>query len=104
MGLAMWTDEQLLAQGWTQAQIDQYRTEQAIEETPKEVGLNEAIPGGGQHVDRSQSTASKGGFTSSVSDKTQTVLVICMLVLFPLSMYSTLFAEGPQGPQGDAGE
>jgi len=100
----MWTDDQLLGQGWTQAQIDQYRIEQAIEETPKDVGLTQTIPGGAQNADLSQSTASKGGLTSLFADKTQTVLVVCMLVLFPLSMYSTLFAEGPQGPQGDAGE
>jgi ELWxxDGT repeat protein len=100
----MWTDQQLLEQGWTPAQIQQYRIEQAVEETPKEVGLTQTVPNGEQNVDLSQSTASIGGFTSLFADKTQAVLVVCMLVLFPLSMYSTLFAEGPQGPQGDAGE
>ena len=104
MGLAMWTDEQLLAQGWTQAQIEQYRIEQVIQETPKEVGLTQTIPTGDQNAELAQSTASKSGLTSLFANKTQTVLVVCMLVLFPLSMYSTLFAEGPQGPQGDAGE
>ena len=100
----MWSDQQLLEQGWTQAQIDQYRIEQVIQETPKEVGLTQTILTGDQNAELAQSTASKSGLTSLFANKTQTVLVVCMLVLFPLSMYSTLFAEGPQGPQGDAGE
>ena len=39
----MWTDKQLLEQGWSQDQIAQYRIEQEIQATPKQLGAPETV-------------------------------------------------------------
>jgi ELWxxDGT repeat protein len=99
----MWTDEQLLAQGWTQSQIEQYRIEQAVQQTPKELPrpASDSESLAAQPIGAEPSGRSTG--PSLFHDKTQTIIVACMLILFPLSLYSTFFAEGPEGPQGDTG-
>ena len=112
----MWTDEQLLEQGWTQPQIDQWRSEQqppaadfpAVQETAMPLPTSEpttpvATPEPSIPIAETKPGSLSGGFAGLSSEKTQLILVVIMLVVAPLSLYSSLFAEGPTGPQGEEG-
>ena len=106
----MWTDEQLLEQGWSREQIAQYRIEQEIETTPKEIEVPEATVEAEPEiqtpiVEPSSTTVDQPGISASslFQDKTQTILIVCMMVIAPLSLYG-LFTEGPEGPSGVSGE
>ena len=112
----MWTDEQLLAQGWTQPQIDQWRNEQqrpladtpAVHEPALPLPTHEATttvapPEPSIPITETKPGSLSGISTGLASDKTQLILIVLMLVIAPLSLYSSLFAEGPTGPQGEEG-
>ena len=106
----MWTDEQLLEQGWSQEQIAQYRIEQEIETTPKEIEVPEATVEAEPEiqtpiVEPSSTTVDQPGISGSslFQDKTQTILIVCMMVIAPLSLYG-VFTGGPEGPSGVSGE
>lgn len=95
----MWTDEQLLEQGWTQEQIEQWKSEQTPQvEAVESVGESQFEPVQ-EKVD-----SSFGDQSSLFLDKTQIVVIVLMLIIAPLSLYSSLFAEGPEGPQGESGQ
>ena len=103
----MWTDEQLKEQGWTQPQIDQWRIEQ-----PPLVETVLATPEPAVPITSTEPSIpiaeTKPGLLSSATtgitpDKTQIVLIVIMLIVAPLSLYSSLFAQGPTGPQGEDG-
>ena len=98
----MWTDDQLIAQGWTQPQIEQWRLDQAVQTAEKEqtTVLENVTPPeniGSDIMTKSSVTGVLG------SEKMQTILVACMMIVVPLTLYSSFIAEGPQGPQGDSG-
>ena len=95
----MWTDEQLLEQGWTQEQIEQWKSEQ----TPQVEAVESVVESQFEPV-QEKVDSPFGGQSSLFQDKTQIVIIVLMLVIAPLSLYSTLFAEGPEGPQGDSGQ
>ena len=112
----MWTDEQLLEQGWTQPQIDQWRSEQqpsasdipAVHEPAMPLQTPEpttpvVTPEPSIPIAETKPDSLSGGFAGFSSDKTQLILIVIMLVVAPLSLYSSLFAEGPTGPQGEEG-
>ena len=106
----MWTDEQLLEQGWSQEQIAQYRIEQEIVDAPKEIEVPETIVENQPEiqtpaVESSPTTVDQLGINGSslFQDKTQTILIVCMMVIAPLSLYG-VFTEGPEGPSGVSGE
>ena len=95
----MWTDEQLLEQGWTQEQIEQWKSEQ----TPQVEAVESVVESQFEPV-QEKVGSSLTGSSSLLNDKTQIVVIVLMLVVAPLSLYSSLFAEGPEGPQGDSGQ
>ncbi|MEK9731654.1 MAG: hypothetical protein VW230_07845, partial [Candidatus Poseidoniales archaeon] len=97
----MWTDEQLLGQGWTQEQIDQWRIDQGIqvETVTSVVAATNALP----EIVESKPGSVDAGAATFLHNKTQFILVVCMLIVAPLSLYSSMFAEGPQGPAGQEG-
>ncbi|MGB1438109.1 MAG: hypothetical protein ACPG7Q_08190, partial [Candidatus Poseidoniaceae archaeon] len=108
----MWTDEQLLEQGWTQPQIDQWRSEQqppvadipAVHEPAMSLPAPEpttsvATPEPSIPIAETKPGSLSGVSAGFSSDKTQLILIVIMLVVAPLSLYSSLFAEGPTGPQ-----
>lgn len=95
----MWTDEQLLEQGWTQEQIEQWKSEQ----TPQVEAVESVVESQFEPV-QEKVGSSLTGSSSFLNDKTQIVVIVLMLVVAPLSLYSSLFAEGPVGPQGDSGQ
>ena len=116
----MWTDEQLAEQGWSQEQIAQYRIQQDIAESPKENLIpeqatesqftNSGNPDSLTTVNASNNLQTGGladsKLTSTASmfqDKTQTILIVCMMIIAPLSLYG-VFTEGPEGPAGVTGE
>ena len=116
----MWTDEQLAEQGWSKEQIAQYRIQQDIAESPKENVVPEQatesqFADSGNSDSLSTVTASKNlhsegsadsKLTSTPSmfqDKTQTILIVCMMIIAPLSLYG-VFTGGPEGPAGVSGE
>ena len=41
--------------------------------------------------------------SSMFQDKTQTILIVCMMIIAPLSLYG-VFTGGPEGPAGVSGE
>ena len=108
----MWTDEQLLEQGWTREQIDVHRTEQAItsefvspvenETTQQLAPVVESIPPSlieSKDVDIiSEST----GF-SGLSPGLSAIMMAAILVIVPFSLYSISTAEGTQGEVGNDG-
>lgn len=98
----MWTDEQLLGQGWTQDQINQWRNEQGIqvEHVAAIATKMNALP----EVVDSKSGSIDAVAATFLHNKTQFILVVCMLIVAPLSLYSSMFAEGPQGPAGQEGQ
>lgn len=100
--LDMWTDEQLLGQGWTQEQINQWRMDQGIQvETVTSVGAaTNTLP----EIVESKPGSLNAGSATFLQNKTQLILVVCMLIVAPLSLYSSMFAEGPQGPAGQEGQ
>ena len=112
----MWTDEQLLEQGWTQPQIDQWRSEQqppvadipAVQEPAMPLPAHEpttavATPEPSIPIAETKPGSLSGVSAGISSEKTQLILIVIMLVVAPLSLYSSLFAEGPTGPQGEEG-
>ncbi len=116
----MWTDEQLAEQGWSQEQIAQYRIQQDIAESPKENLIpeqatesqftNSGNPDSLTTVNASNNLQTGGladsKLTSTASlfqDKTQTILIVCMMIIAPLSLYG-VFTGGPEGPAGVSGE
>jgi len=98
----VWTDEQLHGQGWTQEQINQWRIDQGIQlETVTSVeAVRNTLPG----VVDSKPGSVHAGAATFFQNKTQLILVVCMLIVAPLSLYSSLLAEGPQGPAGEEGQ
>ena len=116
----MWTDEQLAEQGWSPEQIAQYRIEQEIAESPKENIIPEQATESqftsAEHLDANTSVTASNNLqtegladsklTSTASmfqDKTQTILIVCMMIIAPLSLYG-VFTGGPEGPAGVSGE
>ena len=116
----MWTDEQLAQNGWTEEQIAQYRIEQEIAESPKENQIPDQttesqLPGPGnldmpaavsenKVLETADFADSKVISTPSMlQDKTQTILIICMMIIAPLSV-AGIFIGGPEGPAGETGE
>ena len=116
----MWTDEQLAEQGWSKEQISQYRIQQDIAESPKknvipEQATESQFTGSGNSdslttVTASNNLHSEGSADSKLAstpsmfqDKTQTILIVCMMVIAPLSLYG-VFTGGPEGPAGVSGE
>ena len=112
----MWTDEQLLEQGWTQPQIDQWRNEQqspaadipAVHEPAMPLPTSEpttavATPEPSIPIAETKPGSLSGISAGISSEKTQLILIVIMLVVAPLSLYSSLFAEGPTGAQGEEG-
>ena len=95
----MWTDEQLLEQGWTQEQIEQWKSEQ----TPQVEAAESVVESQFEPI-QEKVGSSMTGSSSLLNDKTQIVVIVLMLVVAPLSLYSSLFAEGPEGPQGESGQ
>ena len=107
----MWSDDELYAQGWTQDQINQYRMGEEVQPISKE---NEVL----SSVVETQSpiiapvAQSLAPTTEAVTmndsslfqNKSQTILIVCMMIIAPLSLYSSFFAEGPEGPPGESGE
>ena len=114
----MWSDEQLLAKGWTQEQIKQWRLEQTPEvarpdattqsmvSKPVEAATSGLVVTGdnASTADVPQMGLAETGVGSFFSDKSQPLLVVMLLILAPLSMYGALFSEGPTGPAGEQGE
>ena len=98
----MWTDEQLLGQGWTQEQINQWRIDEGIqvETVTSLVAATNTLP----EIVESKPGSVAAGAATFLNDKTQLILVVCMLIVAPLSLYSSLFAEGPRGPAGQEGQ
>lgn len=94
----MWSDEQLLEQGWTHDQIKQWRMEQqpSVESVSNVSGQLPEI------VDVKPDSLQVAGSIFS-QDKTQIFVIVSMLIIAPLSIYTSLFAEGPEGPSGDTG-
>ena len=116
----MWTDKQLAQNGWSEEQIAQYRIEQEIAESPKEnqipdqttesqlpnpVNLDtHATVGENKVLETADFADSKLMSTPSMfQDKTQTILIICMMIIAPLSV-AGIFIGGPEGPAGESGE
>ena len=105
----MWTDQQLLEQGWTQEQISQYRIEQEVQIAPEKMLVGESTvethPTVSEsiHVGDNLPNSSKIGGSSLFQDKTQTILIVCMMIIAPLSLYG-VFTGGPEGPVGESGE
>ena len=91
----MWTDEQLLEKGWTQEQIEQWKSEQ----TPQVEAIESVVESQFEPV-QEKVESSLTGSSSLLNDKTQIVVIVLMLVIAPLSLYSSLLAEGPEGPEG----
>ena len=98
----MWTDEQLLGQGWTQEQIHQWRIDQGIqiEAVTSVAAATNTLP----EIVESKPGSLNAGAATFLQNKTQSILVVCMLIIAPLSLYSSIFAEGPQGPAGQEGQ
>ena len=95
----MWTDEQLLQQGWTQEQIEQWKSEQTAQDEAVESVVESQFEPVQEKVE-----SSMNGSSLFLNDKTQIVAIVLMLIVAPLTLYSSLFGEGPQGPQGDNGQ
>ena len=108
----MWTDEQLLAQGWTNEQILTHRAEEASKEivhaaeslVPEPLSVEpipaESAPGMlGETFDAPVKTPSPITANSTMP----AIFLVAMLVLVPFSLYSISNAEGTQGPSGDMG-
>jgi len=98
----VWTDEQLLAQGWTQAQIEQWRLDQSVQTNEKEQSAS-AEPINPTETMASSQVANSTGIGVLESGKVQTLLVACMMVLVPLTLYNSFISDGPQGPKGESG-
>jgi hypothetical protein len=108
----MWTDEQLLAQGWTKEQIATHRAEEASKGIAQ---VAESLVSEPLSVESISTEPSPAMFaeTFEASNKTTSpltansivpaILLVTMLVLVPFSLYSISNAEGTQGPPGDIG-
>ena len=94
----MWSDEQLLEQGWTHDQIKQWRLEQqpSVESASN---VSDQLP----EIADVKPDSLQGVGSIFSQDKTQILVIVCMLIIAPLSIYTSLFAEGPEGPSGDTG-
>ena len=96
----MWTDEQLAEQGWSLEQIAQYRIEQDIAESPKENLIPEQVTESqftnSEHSEADTSVSASNNLqtevladskltstTSMFQDKTQTILIVCMMIIAP---------------------
>ncbi|MDP6234155.1 MAG: hypothetical protein QF839_08270, partial [Candidatus Poseidoniaceae archaeon] len=93
----MWTDEQLIEQGWTPDQIAQHRAEEAAAQAPVEGEfpiVEDKTPG---LLDGSTGWA---GLSPTLS----AVLIGAMFIMVPFSMYSAWAANGQPGPAGADGE
>ena len=107
----MWTDEQLIQQGWTQEQIAQYRIEQDVQNISKEIEMpdsvietqNSMVNSVNESFAPDIGTMAISG-SSFFKDKTQTILIAFMMVIAPLSLYSAFFSEGAEGPAGVVGK
>ena len=77
----MWTDEQLLEQGWTQEQIEQWKSEQTAQDEAVESVVESQFEPVQEKV-RSSLT----GPSPFLNDKTQIVVIVFMLVVEPLSL------------------
>ena len=116
----MWTDEQLAEQGWSTEQIAQYRIQLDIAESPKENQIPEqGIEGqflNHENLDSHTTVIGDNDFEKGVlsdtkltsnpsffQDKTQTILIVCMMIIAPISLYG-VFTGGPEGPAGVSGE
>ena len=94
----MWTDEQLLGQGWTPEQINQWRSDQKIDSATTSIAAD-TLP----EVVTSKPESLLGTTSSLFHDKIQLILVVSMLIVAPLSLYSSILADGPPGPSGENG-
>ena len=92
----MWTDEQLLAQGWTQEQINDWRQEQEIEQV-------DSITEAPFEIVEDKSEFPSINKSENSPDKIQILLITCMLVIAPLSLYSSFFTEAQKGLDGKDG-
>ena len=70
----MWTDEQLFEQGWTQEQIEQWKSEQ----TPQVEAVESVVESQFEPV-QEKVDSSFGGQPSLFQDKTQIVIIVLML-------------------------
>jgi len=112
----VWTDEQLLEQGWTREQIDLHRSDQAtkidaeaitnvsdnLEDVQQLVPEVEDIPSSLVESKDLSSLAKKVGF-AGFSPGLSAVLMSAIIVLVPISIYSMSTTEGIQGEAGADG-
>jgi len=108
----VWTDEQLLEQGWTREQIDVHRTEQAItsevvspvenEISQKLAPVVESIPSSLVESKDVDIISESTGF-SGLSPGLSAIMMAAILVIVPFSLYSISTAEGTQGEVGNDG-
>ncbi|MDB0005310.1 hypothetical protein N9E21_05530 [Candidatus Poseidoniaceae archaeon] len=108
----MWTDEQLLAQGWTNEQIATHRAEEASKSIAP---VAESLVSEQLNVESISTEPSPAIFAETFEAPSKTtspltanstvpaILLVAMLVLVPFSLYSISNAEGTQGPAGDVG-
>ena len=103
----MWTDEQLLDQGWTVEQITTYRAEKAAEvisTVPESVIPATVNPEHSSPMLEDTFVAPMKAVGPIMSNSTMTaILMATLLAIVPFSLYSISNAEGTQGPPGDAG-
>ncbi len=108
----MWTDEQLLAQGWTNEQIATHRAEEApkgiapaaesLVPEPLSVEPISAEPAPAMLADTFEAPV-KTTSPMTPNSTMSAIFLVAMLVLVPFSLYSISSAEGTQGPSGDIG-
>ncbi len=103
----MWTDEQLLDQGWTVEQITTYRAEKAAEvisTAPESVIPATVVPKHSIPMLEDTFVAPMKAVGPIMSNSTMTaILMATLLAIVPFSLYSISNAEGTQGPSGDVG-
>ena len=108
----MWTDEQLLAQGWTNEQITTHRAEEASKDIAQVAESLVSEPLSVEPIPTEPSPAifaetfeapSKTTSPLTANSTVPAILLVAMLVLVPFSLYSISNAEGTQGPAGDVG-
>ena len=108
----MWTDEQLSEQGWTEAQIATYRTEEATQaiEAAADSMIPETVNTESTHpakmlpaLDETFEAPEKATQKMLSQSSIPAIVLVAMLVLVPFSLYSISNAEGTQGPSGEIG-
>lgn len=93
----MWTDEQLIEQGWTPDQIAQHRAEEAVNQAPVEDGFPIV-------EDKTAGMLQDPTGWAGLSPTLSAVLIGAMFIMVPFSMYSAWGASGQPGPAGEDGE